>query len=126
MLATLAGVAVAHRPWVFRLVRDLGEERRERIREAERAEIAAHLHDSVLQTLALTAPVRLTPRGVLAAGPRQERELRTWLYGPGVTEGVGGAADDPTLGTGLTETLANAAAEVAGTYALTVRPSSSA
>ena len=53
VLATLVGVAVITVPWWVRLVRDLGEERSERIREAERAEIAAHLHDSVLQTLAL-------------------------------------------------------------------------
>ena len=53
MLATLVGVAVITVPWWVRLVRDLGEERSERIREAEQAEIAAHLHDSVLQTLAL-------------------------------------------------------------------------
>ena len=53
VLATLVGVAVITVPWWVRLVRDLGEERSERVREAERAEIAAHLHDSVLQTLAL-------------------------------------------------------------------------
>ncbi|MDT7552241.1 MAG: hypothetical protein QOI16_777, partial [Pseudonocardiales bacterium] len=53
IMATLVGVAVITVPWWLKLMRDLGEERRERIVEAERAEIAAHLHDSVLQTLAL-------------------------------------------------------------------------
>ncbi|HWT91460.1 MAG TPA: PspC domain-containing protein, partial [Solirubrobacteraceae bacterium] len=47
----IAGVIFA--PWLVRLVRSLGEERSERIRSQERAEVAAHLHDSVLQTLAL-------------------------------------------------------------------------
>ena len=121
VLATLAGVAVLTVPWWVRLVRDLGEERRERIREAERAEIAAHLHDSVLQTLALIQRQSDSPREVLRLARGQERELRTWLYG---ARGYrrGGAADDPTLGTGLTETLVTAAAEVEDTYALTVRP----
>ena len=53
VLATLVGVAVLTVPFWLRMVRDLGEERRARIRTEERAEIAAHLHDSVLQTLAL-------------------------------------------------------------------------
>ena len=50
VLLTLVGVAIITIPWWIRLVRDLGDERRERFRERERAEIAAHLHDSVLQT----------------------------------------------------------------------------
>jgi signal transduction histidine kinase len=121
VLATLAGVAVLTVPWWVRLVRDLGEERRERIRESERAEIAAHLHDSVLQTLALIQRQSDSPREVLRLARGQERELRTWLYG---ARGYrrGGAPDDPTLGAGLTEALATAAAEVEDTYALTVRP----
>jgi signal transduction histidine kinase len=121
VLATLAGVAVITVPWWVRLVRDLGEERRQRIREAERAEIAAHLHDSVLQTLALIQRQSDSPREVLRLARGQERELRTWLYG---ARGYrrGGTADDPTLGAGLTEALATAAAEVEDTYALTVRP----
>ncbi|MDT7579779.1 MAG: hypothetical protein QOK35_1043 [Pseudonocardiales bacterium] len=121
VLATLAGVAVLTVPWWVRLVRDLGEERRERIRESERAEIAAHLHDSVLQTLALIQRQSDSPREVLRLARGQERELRTWLYG---ARGYrrGGASDDPTLGAGLTEALATAAAEVEDTYALTVRP----
>ena len=76
VLATLVGVAVITVPWWVRLVRDLGEERRERIREAERAEIAAHLHDSVLQTLALIQRQSDSPREVARLARGQERELR--------------------------------------------------
>jgi signal transduction histidine kinase len=121
VLATLAGVAVLTVPWWVRLVRDLSEERRERIRESERAEIAAHLHDSVLQTLALIQRQSDSPREVLRLARGQERELRSWLYG---ARGYrrGGGADDPALGAGLAASLATAAAEVEDTYALTVRP----
>jgi signal transduction histidine kinase len=67
-------------PWVWRLARQLAEERRERIRQEERAEMAAHLHDSVLQTLALI--VRAEASGEMRTLARgQERELRAWLYG---------------------------------------------
>jgi signal transduction histidine kinase len=117
VLATLVGVAVITVPWWVRLVRDLGEERRERIREAERAEIAAHLHDSVLQTLALIQRQSASPREVARLARGQERELRAWLYGPGGYRRPGASVD-----AGLTDALAAAAAEVEDTYALTVRP----
>ena len=81
------GLLVAFGPWVRRLAQDLGHERRERIRQEERAEMAAHLHDSVLQTLALIQrsddPVRT---GLLAR--HQEGELRDWLYGNMPLDGV--------------------------------------
>jgi signal transduction histidine kinase len=77
---TLAGLTVVIGPWVWRLVRQTTEERRERIRQEERAEMAAHLHDSVLQTLALIQ--RSGDSDEMTALARvQERELRTWLYG---------------------------------------------
>jgi signal transduction histidine kinase len=77
---TLAGLAVVLGPWVWRLVVRSAEERRERIRQEERAEMAAHLHDSVLQTLALIQ--RSGDSEEMTALARvQERELRTWLYG---------------------------------------------
>jgi signal transduction histidine kinase len=75
-------------PWWLRLVRGLTEERAERIRSQERAEVAAHLHDSVLQTLALMQRRVDDPREVAALARRQERELRAWLNGrraPGET-----------------------------------------
>jgi signal transduction histidine kinase len=66
-------------PWWIRLVRGLAQERAERIRSQERAEVAAHLHDSVLQTLALVQKRADDPREVAALARRQERELRAWL-----------------------------------------------
>jgi signal transduction histidine kinase/phage shock protein PspC (stress-responsive transcriptional regulator) len=66
--------------WV-RLARNLGRERAERIRSQERAEVAAHLHDSVLQTLALMQKKSDDPRQVSTLARRQERELRDWLSG---------------------------------------------
>jgi signal transduction histidine kinase len=68
-------------PWWLRLVRGLASERAERIRSQERAEVAAHLHDSVLQTLALMQKRVDDPREVAALARRQERELRAWLNG---------------------------------------------
>jgi signal transduction histidine kinase len=83
VVVTLLGVGVITVPWWVRLVRELTEERRERIAETERAEIAAHLHDSVLQTLALIQRQSDQPREVARLARSQERELRTWLYGAG-------------------------------------------
>ena len=79
--ATLTGAALVFGPWVMRLVGELTEERRERIRSEERAEVAAHLHDSVLQTLALIQRSSDQPRRMVALARSQERELRAWLYG---------------------------------------------
>jgi signal transduction histidine kinase len=76
-VAVVLGVIFA--PWVVRLVRSLGSERAERIRSQERAEVAAHLHDSVLQTLALVQKRADDPRAVAQLARRQERELRAWL-----------------------------------------------
>jgi signal transduction histidine kinase/phage shock protein PspC (stress-responsive transcriptional regulator) len=72
-------LGVIFMPVVMRLVRSLTAERSERIRSQERAEMAAHLHDSVLQTLALVQQRADDPRAVTALARRQERELRSWL-----------------------------------------------
>ena len=80
VLATILGGALLFSPWVARLVRQLGEERRERIRNEERADMAAHLHDSVLQTLALIQRHADEPLQARSLARRQERELRAWLY----------------------------------------------
>jgi signal transduction histidine kinase len=79
-LVALAGLALVVGPWIRRLWLALTEERRARIRSEERAEVAAHLHDSVLQTLALVQRNPSTPREVAALARRQERDLRAWLY----------------------------------------------
>ena len=68
-------------PWAMRLVRSLAAEREERIRSQARAEMGAHLHDSVLQTLALVQKRADDPRAVAALARTQERELRAWLAG---------------------------------------------
>lgn len=79
-LAVLGGVALAVAPWLLRLNRELLAERSARAREAERSDIAAHLHDSVLQTLALIQQ-RSDPGSEVARLARgQERELREWLF----------------------------------------------
>lgn len=80
-LVTAAGLALIFGPWLWRLATELGEERRERIRSQERAEMAAHLHDSVLQTLALVQRRAGDSREVVRLARRQERELRAWLLG---------------------------------------------
>jgi signal transduction histidine kinase/phage shock protein PspC (stress-responsive transcriptional regulator) len=78
VVALALGLLVA--PWFVRLARNLSSERAARIREQERAEVAAHLHDSVLQTLALIQRRAGDPREVAGLARRQERELRRWLF----------------------------------------------
>jgi signal transduction histidine kinase/phage shock protein PspC (stress-responsive transcriptional regulator) len=80
VIAVVVVLGVIFAPWILRLVRSLTEERAERIRSQERAEVAAHLHDSVLQTLALVQRSD-DPQEVAALARRQERELRAWLSG---------------------------------------------
>ena len=84
LLAVVAAVVVLgviFAPWIVRLVRSLTQERAQRIRSQERAEMAAHLHDSVLQTLAMVQRSAGDPGEVAAIARRQERELRAWLAG---------------------------------------------
>jgi signal transduction histidine kinase/phage shock protein PspC (stress-responsive transcriptional regulator) len=77
----LAGATIVLGPWLGRLVEQLDTERRQRIRSEERAAMAAHLHDSVLQTLAMIQRSHDDPRRMVRLARRQERELRAWLYG---------------------------------------------
>lgn len=78
-LTVALGLALLAGPWVMRLYRERDAERLQRIRAAERAEVAAGVHDSVLQTLALIQREAGDPHAV-ALARRQERELRNWLY----------------------------------------------
>jgi signal transduction histidine kinase len=78
--AVIGGLALILGPWLWRLWRDLETERKERIVSQERADVAAHLHDSVLQTLALIQKHAHEPREVVRLARSQERDLRGWLY----------------------------------------------
>lgn len=111
VVATLLGVGLLTVPLWMRLVGTLSEERAARIRNEEREEIASHLHDSVLQTLALIQKQADKPAEVARLARSQERELRRWLFGD---DGPGHA----TL-SGAMQTIAG---EVEDTYAVTVDP----
>jgi signal transduction histidine kinase len=95
--AVVGALVLVVGPWLWQLT----SERTERIRAQERAEVAARIHDSVLQTLALVQRHAGDERRVAALARRQERELRRWLYGSGVAEVAS-----------LVDALAEAAAEV--------------
>jgi signal transduction histidine kinase len=88
-------------PWAWRLAAERDAERTARIRSQERSEMAARVHDSVLQTLALVQREAGDPRRVAALARRQERELRSWLY-----------PDPRTDEAGLASAMDAAAAEV--------------
>ncbi len=103
-----AGFALITGPIWMRMARDLSLERRERIRAQERSELAAHLHDSVLQTLALIQRNADAPREVARLARGQERELRTLLYGDRSASGRFATA------------VRDAAAEVEDSYGLHV------
>ncbi|WP_087873972.1 ATP-binding protein [Arthrobacter globiformis] len=120
-VAVLGGVALVLLPWGLKFWRDLEAERAGRVRETERAEIAAHLHDSVLQTLALIQRRAGNEHDVVRLARAQERELRGWLFkdpaanagqlsdrikaaAAEVEDGLGNAVDVVTVGdAGMTE-----------------------
>jgi len=79
-LLGVIGIGFIAGPWLLRLSRDLTEERAARVRAQERADVAAHLHDSVLQTLALIQKSANDPGTVAKLARAQERDLRTWLF----------------------------------------------
>ncbi len=108
VIVTLVGIALITGPWWVTMVAELSDERRERIRSQERAEIAAHLHDSVLQTLALIQRSSASPREVARLARGQERELRTLLYGVPSTAGQ------------LGDALRQVAGEVEDAYAVAI------
>lgn len=78
--AVTVGVGVVLAPWLRQLVDGASSDRVERIRAEERADIAAHLHDSVLQTLTLIQNRAHEPHVASSLAYQQERELRRWLY----------------------------------------------
>jgi signal transduction histidine kinase len=105
----LAGVGLALAPVLWRVFAQLRAESEGRIREQERAEVAAMIHDKVLHTLALIQRNSADPKTVLRLARGQERELRGWLYKPtgSPTERFAAAVEE-------------AAAEVEDTYAIAV------
>jgi signal transduction histidine kinase/phage shock protein PspC (stress-responsive transcriptional regulator) len=105
----VGGLALMVGPWLFRLTGDLSEERAARVRSQERADMAAHLHDSVLQTLALIQKHAGDGRTVATLARAQERDLRSWLY-----------ADEPPPDTSVASALKAAAAEVEDSHGVPV------
>jgi len=77
----LLGVSAVVAPWAFRTRTQLSAARERQLLADARADMAAHLHDSVLQTLALIQRQADDPKSVAALARKQERELRQWLYG---------------------------------------------
>ncbi|MEU7044284.1 PspC domain-containing protein [Streptomyces varsoviensis] len=106
-LAVLVGIALLAGPYLVRMTQDLTEERTMRIRAQERAEVAAHVHDSVLHTLTLIQRNAEDSREVSRLARAQERELRAWLHRP---EGHG--KDEAQAPQTLAEAVKAAAAEV--------------
>ncbi len=91
LLLLVTGIVLLLGPWWLRLARDLVQERQARVRAEERADIAAVVHDSVLQTLALIQRRADNPQQVIALARAQERELRSWLFdgrAPGEMNGL--------------------------------------
>ncbi|GGZ19344.1 histidine kinase [Streptomyces inusitatus] len=106
-IAVIAGIGLLAGPWLVRMTQDLSEERTMRIRAQERAEVAAHVHDSVLHTLTLIQRNAGDAGEVRRLARAQERELRNWLYKP---EGTGkDESEEPDT---LAEAVKKAAAEV--------------
>ncbi|ADL48916.1 ATP-binding region ATPase domain protein [Micromonospora aurantiaca ATCC 27029] len=108
-LVGLAGVGVVTGPVLWRTWNQLRSEREGRIREQERAELAAMVHDQVLHTLALIQRNASDVKTVQRLARGQERSLRNWLYKP---------AASPTER--FAAALEQAAAEVEDTFAITV------
>ena len=76
----IVGIVVAVMPWANAMLQRLTHEQALKEREEERADMTAHLHDGVLQTLALIQLHSEEPTTVFALARSQERELREWLY----------------------------------------------
>jgi signal transduction histidine kinase len=78
----MAGVGLMTAPLLWRMFGALREEREARIREQERAEFAAMVHDQVLHTLALIQRNTTSGSTAYRLARAQERTLRNWLYKP--------------------------------------------
>ncbi|VEI14269.1 ATP-binding protein [Actinomyces viscosus] len=107
--ALVAGIGVVLAPLWLRTNRALADTRAAEIREAERADIAAHLHDSVLQTLTLIRRRAEEPETVARLARSQERELRAWLY-----------TDRPAPGTSVADAFTDLAGEIEDRHGVAV------
>ena len=76
----IVGIVVAVMPWANAMLQRLTHEQALKEREEERADMTAHLHDGVLQTLALIQLHADDQQTVFSLARSQERELREWLY----------------------------------------------
>ncbi len=92
--SAVAALVLVSLPWILRVRQSLAQARDDKLLADARADMAAHLHDSVLQTLALIQRQAKDPRAVVGLARRQERELRQWLYGE--------TTDEATLSQALT------------------------
>ena len=95
----IAAIVVVLGPWWLRIARDLVVERQARVRAEERADMAARVHDSVLQTLALIQRRADDPQQVIQLARAQERELRSWLFEGRSPGSIG--SDGTTLAAGV-------------------------
>jgi len=111
VVVTLLGAALLSVPLWIRMWRALESERGARVRNEEREEIASHLHDSVLQTLALIQKQAEDPHQVVRLARSQERELRRWLFG-----------GDETARASLAEALRTISGEVEDQHGISVAP----
>lgn len=105
---SVVSLALGGLPWILRVRRALARARQDALLADARADMAAHLHDSVLQTLALIQRQASDPKKVSALARRQERELRQWLYG-----------EEPTSGS-LTEALTEEMLDVEAAHGVDV------
>lgn len=108
-LLGIVGILFIAGPWLMRLSRDLADERAARARAQERADVAAHLHDSVLQTLAMIQRSAADPATVAKLARAQERDLRSWLF-----EAPASTADS------IVAALREAAAEIEDSFGVPV------
>ncbi|MGB2840602.1 MAG: PspC domain-containing protein [Actinomycetes bacterium] len=109
VVVVVVGIALVVSPFALRLWRDRDAERRARIRSEERAEIAAQVHDSVLQTLNLIQRNASDAQAVSRIARAQERDLRRWLY-----------PDPSPLASSFRVALEEMAADVEDTYGVRV------
>ena len=118
-LVLFAGAVLIALPYLLRVIHELGAERAERIRVQEHAEVAAHMHDSVLHTLTLIQRNSGDPAEVARLARAQERDLRTWLYDRrtppgGDVKGAGAAGEN------FARAVKDAAADVEDRYGVRV------